>query len=130
VPELHAGGFGTYSTSGNEVCINNEDSLLELSFTFGYPLDAIDEFEIEGGATYTLSYRARGYVEVEAKIGQANEPYDTLSSFVEIIATNVRQLYTYTAQPTVSETSAGFAFSGVLQPYDSICFDDVSLTKD
>lgn len=50
----------------------------ERSQGLGYPYEHADAFPIASGASYTLSYRVKGYATYEVEIGQAVEPYAEL----------------------------------------------------
>ncbi len=127
--DLQAGAEGTYSDTGGEVCVNNTQFVDELSFTLGYPTDSIYAFAVESGASYTLSYRARGYGTLETKVGQAVAPYDTIESFNEFVSSSVMTSFKHTVIPIGAEQYAGLAFNVVLDAGETICFDDVVFTK-
>lgn len=123
------GQLAAESYEGGEYCIQNPSSQAYLSFTLGYPPTPSDAFPVETDASYTLSYRVRGFADLEVKIGQASTPYDTLWSAITSAGSSAYETRTHTLTPDVDEAEAGLAFNGVLYYYDTVCFDDVSLVK-
>lgn len=123
------GQYATQSYAGGEYCIGNPSTAYYLSFSLGFPPTPSDAFTVEAGATYTLSYRARGYGTLEVKIGQAVSPYAEVQSFTTSVSSAGYQTFTHTVTPATTETQAGLVFNGTLYYLDEVCFDDVSLVR-
>jgi hypothetical protein len=124
-----AGQIASESYSGGEYCIRNESGSFYLSFSLGYPPTPSDAFPIEAGATYTLSYRARGFAALDLKIGQASPPYGLLVSFADTVASSVHQAQAHVFTPSTGDAAAGLVFNGTLYYYETVCFDDVVLVR-
>ena len=123
------GELASYSPAGGEFCIENPSGVYYLSFSLGYPPTASDAFAIEAGATYTLSYRAQGYAEITAKIGQAVSPYAEVASFDTFVNSTSLTTFSHLVTSAVAEPQAGLVFNGVLDYCATVCFDDVVLAK-
>jgi hypothetical protein len=117
------------SYSGGEYCIGNLSSAYYLSFSLGFPPTPSDAFAIEPGASYTMSYRARGSASVTAKIGQAVSPYAEVVSFIDTVSSSAYTTYSHIVTSSVGEPQAGLVFNSVLSYLSEVCFDDVVFVR-
>jgi len=71
----NSGEAATLSCSGGQCCVTNEYSTW-FAFSLGYPRSSLQAFTVQGGATYTLSFRASGSSvnTLEVKVGKAVSP--------------------------------------------------------
>lgn len=134
---LQEGDSGTYTRppTAAAVCVTNtstSDSLYyELSFTIGYPNDAVDTFVIEPGVIYTLSYTvsATNPISFEVKIGHSVSPWtEVYAVATDVLATSYKT-FSHQFISETGDTSAGLAFNAVLDLYGKLCLQQVSLTK-
>jgi hypothetical protein len=125
----NGGDAATLSCSGGQCCVTNEYSTW-FAFSLGYPRSSLQAFTVQGGATYTLSFRASGSSvnSLEAKVGKAVDPYTTIYSGLVTVASSM-STFTLQFTPSATDTTAGLVFNVELAEYGSICFSSVSLTK-
>jgi len=123
-------GYPVVDSANGEYCVQNPEYTY-ATFTLGYPLDLTEVFPIASGASYTLSYRVKGYASYELKIGQAAEPYTALAAVSEdSSAASSYVTQTHTIEATLGDPEAGLAITVLLGTSQSICFDDISLVEE
>ncbi len=125
----NSGEAANLACSGGQCCVTNEYSTW-FAFSLGYPRSSLQAFTVQGGASYTLSFRARGSAvnSLEVKIGKAIDPYTTIYSSLVTVSSSLNQ-YTLQFTPAATDTTAGLVFNAELADYGSICFASVSLMK-
>ena len=103
------------------------------AFYLGWPADAANALNLKAGS-YTLSYRASSTGPLSVKIeSKAVDPYtDDLPLTTDAVGVAV-QTFTHAFTVTTGDTKAGVAFKispgATASQMTTVCFDDVSLTK-
>lgn len=122
--DLNAGSDGTYSDDG-ELCVNNLGYDL-LSFSLGFPSSPTDAFTLEGDVSYTFSFEAQGYAEIEAKVGLSVEPYTEVDSNTDTVNSSDFQTFAYLISTAATTESVGLVLNVTVDSYSFVCFDNVS----
>jgi hypothetical protein len=125
----NGGDAATLDCSGGQCCVTNQYSTW-FAFSLGYPRSSLQAFAVQGGASYTLSFRARGSSvnSLEAKVGEAVDPYTTIYSSLVTVSSTLSP-YTLQFTPSATHPTAGLVFNVELAGYGSVCFGGVSLVR-
>lgn len=121
--KLEGGGTMTVTDGALCVTLDSADEVL-----VGWPPEASEAALLDGGTSYTLSYRAKSSssdISVAIKVGHAADPWTTLLEESDSVESSWTALsHTFTPESTDDAAGVVFKMSGAT---GEVCFDDVVL---